>query len=58
MEFCTQLADGRLGYFGTVRDDVPYLLGRPGTSVRDWATEHRAELLDLVDQPADGTLAK
>jgi NAD(P)H dehydrogenase (quinone) len=53
VEFCTQLADGRLGYFGTVRDDMPYLLGRPGTSFRDWAIAHRAELLDLVDQPAD-----
>ncbi len=55
IEFCTQLADGRLGYFGTVRDDVPYLLGRPGTSFRAWATAHRAELLDLVDQRADET---
>jgi len=55
IEFCTQLADGRLGYFGTVRDDIPYLLGRPGTSFRAWATAHRAELLDLVDQRADET---
>jgi NAD(P)H dehydrogenase (quinone) len=58
VEFCTQLADGRLGYFGTVRDDMPYLLGRPGTSFRDWATAHKAALLDLVDQPADETPAK
>jgi NAD(P)H dehydrogenase (quinone) len=50
IEFCTQLTDGRLGYFGTVRDDIPYLLGRPGTSFRAWATAHRAELLGLVDQ--------
>lgn len=57
VEFCTQLADGRLGYFGTVRDDIPYLLGRPGTSFRDWATAHRAALLDLVNQPADETPA-
>jgi len=55
IEFCTQLADGRLGYFGTVRDDIPYLLGRPGTSFRAWATAHRAELLDLVDRRADET---
>jgi NAD(P)H dehydrogenase (quinone) len=53
IEFCTQLADGRLGYFGTVRDDMPYLLGRPGTSFRDWATAHRDALLDMVNQPAD-----
>ncbi|MEP0873075.1 NmrA family NAD(P)-binding protein [Trichocoleus desertorum AS-A10] len=55
IEFCTQLADGRLGYFGTVRDDIPYLLGRPGTSFRAWATAHRAQLLDLVDQRDDET---
>lgn len=55
IEFCTQLAEGRLGYFGTVRDDIPYLLGRPGTSFRAWATAHRAELLDLVDRRADET---
>jgi len=53
VEFCTQLADGRLGYFGTVRDDMPYLLGRPGKSFREWATAHRAELIALVDQPAE-----
>lgn len=55
VEFCTQLADGRLGYFGTVRDDIPYLLGRPGISFRDWATAHRTELLDLVNQPVATT---
>ena len=52
VEFCTQLADGRLGYFGAVRDDIPYLLGRRGTSFREWATMHKTELLKLVDQPA------
>ena len=50
IEFCTQLADGRLGYFGTVRDDIPYLLGRPGLSFRAWAEKHKEELLALVDQ--------
>jgi hypothetical protein len=57
IEFCTQLSDGRMGYIGTVRDDVPYLLGRPATSFRAWATAHKAELLKLVDQPADQTPA-
>lgn len=52
IEFCTQLSDGRMGYIGTVRDDVPYLLGRPATTFREWATTHRMELLKLVDQPA------
>lgn len=56
VELCTQLADGRLGYFGTVRDDIPYLLGRPGTSFRDWATAHRKERIDLVDQRVEENL--
>jgi NAD(P)H dehydrogenase (quinone) len=52
IEFCTQLYDGRLGYFGTVRDDMPYLLGRSGTTFREWAEMHKAELLQAVNQPA------
>jgi NAD(P)H dehydrogenase (quinone) len=52
IEFCTQLSDGRLGYFGTVRDDMPYLLGRSGTTFREWAEMHKAELLQAVNQPA------
>jgi NAD(P)H dehydrogenase (quinone) len=52
IEFCTQLFDGRLGYFGTVRDDMPYLLGRSGITFREWAESHKAALLKAVDQPA------
>jgi NAD(P)H dehydrogenase (quinone) len=52
IEFCTQLSDGRLGYFGTVRDDMPYILGRSGTTFREWAETHKAELLELIEQPA------
>lgn len=35
IESFTQLSDGRMGYIGTVKDDVPYLLGRAATSVRE-----------------------
>ncbi|MDR6126695.1 NAD(P)H dehydrogenase (quinone) [Sphingomonas sp. SORGH_AS802] len=52
IEFCTQLFDGRLGYFSTVRDDMPYLVGRAGITFREWAEEHKAELLEAVDQPS------
>jgi hypothetical protein len=48
----TQFNDGRMGYMGTVKDDVPYLLGRPAISVRARAEMHRAQLLELVDQPS------
>jgi NAD(P)H dehydrogenase (quinone) len=50
-ELLTQFNDGRMGYMGTVKDDVPYLLGRPAIGVRAWAEIHKAQLLDLVDQP-------
>jgi NAD(P)H dehydrogenase (quinone) len=50
LELLTQLVDGRMGYMGTVKDDVPYLLGRPAIGVRAWGEMHRAQLLALVDQ--------
>src|ERR1700712_1018720 len=49
VEWCVQIADGRMGYIGTVRDDLPHLLGRPAISLRDWAVAHRAELVELAD---------
>ena len=51
-ELLTQFGDGRMGYMGTVKDDVPYLLGRPAIGVREWAEMHKAQLLALVDQPS------
>jgi uncharacterized protein YbjT (DUF2867 family) len=51
-ELLTQFADGRMGYMGTVKDDVPYLLGRPAISVRKWAEMHRTQLLSFVDHPS------
>ena len=47
-QFYEQLNDGRLSYFGDVRDDLPLLVGRPGTSIREWVTLHRDELLALA----------
>lgn len=51
-ELLTQFNDGRMGYMGTVKDDVPYLLGRPAIGVRAWAEMHKEQLLALVDQPS------
>lgn len=50
VDFCVQVADGRMGYIGTVKDDVPYLLGRPATSLRQWIRENRVKLLASIDQ--------
>ncbi|WP_347920032.1 NmrA family NAD(P)-binding protein [Paracoccus marcusii] len=51
-ELLTQFNDGRMGYMGTVKDDVPYLLGRPAIGVRAWAEMHKTQLLAFVDQPS------
>ncbi len=45
VEFMRQVIDGRMGYIGTVRDDVPFITGRPSTTLRQWATENREALL-------------
>lgn len=50
-ELLTQFDDGRMGYMGTVKDDVPYLLGRPAIGVRAWAEMHKEQLLAFIDQP-------
>jgi NAD(P)H dehydrogenase (quinone) len=38
VEFARQVIDGRMGYIGTVRDDVEIVTGRPSLSLREWAT--------------------
>ena len=43
-----QVMDGRMGYIGTIRDDVPFVTGRPSTGFRQWATEKRDLLLKAV----------
>jgi NAD(P)H dehydrogenase (quinone) len=39
-----QVVDGRMSYIGTVRDDLPGLIGRPGLTLREWAVLHKDEL--------------
>jgi NAD(P)H dehydrogenase (quinone) len=41
VEFNRQVIDGRMGYIGTVRDDVEFVTGHPSTSLRQWAIENR-----------------
>jgi NAD(P)H dehydrogenase (quinone) len=48
IEFLRQVSDGRMGYIGTVRDDGPYVTGRPSTTLREWAGENRESLLQAV----------
>lgn len=44
VEFTRQVIDGRMGYIGTVRDDVEFVTGRPSISLRQWAIENRDRL--------------
>jgi uncharacterized protein YbjT (DUF2867 family) len=45
VEFLRQVSNGQMGYIGSVRDDVPYILGRPALTLEQWATEHRDALI-------------
>ncbi len=47
-ETCVQIEDGRMDYIGNVKDDVQILLNRKGTTVRQWANMHKAELIALI----------
>ena len=43
VEFTRQVLDARMGYIGTVRDDVEIVTGRPSTSLHAWALENLAD---------------
>ena len=45
IEFLKQFSDGRMGDFGTVRDDTPYLTGTPSMTLRQWIQENRSLLI-------------
>lgn len=42
-----QVVDGRMAYLGDVRDDLPRLIGRKGTTLKEWAQMHKEELIQL-----------
>ena len=44
VEFMQQVIDGRMAYCGGVRDDAPFVTGRPSTSFRQWCELNREEL--------------
>lgn len=48
VEFMRQVVDGRMGYIGSVRNDVPMVTGQPSTTLRQWATENRERLLQAA----------
>lgn len=48
LDFMRQVSDGRMGYIGTIRDDVPFVLGRPSLTFREWASAHKDEFIELT----------
>ncbi len=50
VEWNRQIADGRMGYIGTIRDDVPYVTGQRAMTLREWAVENRERLLSFVNE--------
>ena len=51
VDWVLQIKDGRMGYLGSVRDEVPHILGRPATTLAEWAEENREELLAAINAP-------
>ncbi|KAH7070682.1 NmrA family protein [Paraphoma chrysanthemicola] len=49
IDFMRQVSDGRMGYIGTIRDDIPYVLGRPAVTFREWANTHKEAFIKLFD---------
>jgi NAD(P)H dehydrogenase (quinone) len=48
LDFMRQVSDGRMGSIGTIRDDVPFVLGRPSLTFREWASSHKDEFIELA----------
>jgi len=46
-DFMRQVANGQMGYIGTIRDDVPYVLGRPALKFREWAAENKEKFVEI-----------
>ena len=51
VDWVLQIKDGRMGYLGSVRDEVPHILGRPAMTLAEWTAENRDELLTAISTP-------
>lgn len=45
IDFVTQMLDGRMSYMSMVQNDLPYILGRPAKTVREYLTENKSALI-------------
>lgn len=46
IDFVTQMLDGRMSYMSMVQNDIPYVLGRPAKTVREFLEEHKAAIVE------------
>jgi NAD(P)H dehydrogenase (quinone) len=44
IDFVTQMLDGRMSYMSMVQNDIPYILGRPAKTLREFLEEHKAAI--------------
>lgn len=44
IEFTRQVSNGEMGYIGTIRNDVPFVTGKPALRFREWAIIHKEQL--------------
>jgi NAD(P)H dehydrogenase (quinone) len=50
IEFVKQMLDGRMSYMSMVQNDIPYILGRPAKSVREFLAENKEVLVTSASQ--------
>lgn len=46
IDFVTQMLDGRMSYMSMIQNDIPYILGRPAKTLKEYLTEHKAQLIE------------
>ena len=42
IDFVTQMLDGRMSYMSMIQNDIPYILGRPAKTLREFLTENKS----------------
>lgn len=45
IDFVTQMLDGRMSYMSMVQNDIPYILGRPAKTLREFFIENKSALV-------------
>lgn len=50
VEFVKQMLDGRMSYMSMVQNDIPYILGRPAKTVREFLAENKEVLVTSASQ--------